>query len=167
MKSKIFANAETPVQFICTDGKVITLETYYSLSTTQKINDNYRHLYLTQDETDVIELLNNKIVKPYLLHLYAKHTKEYIHSNNLPEELLLLWYVENITSEEFQGYVIEINVEEQDIQIFHHKNIYVHVDIAITREEFDAISTLYDLHSTLAYPTAIEIAKQYQPTLKV
>ena len=167
MKSKIFANTETPVQFICTNGKVITLEMYYSLSTTQKINDNYRHLYLTQEETDVIELLNNKTVKPYLLYLYAKHTKEYIHSHNIPEELVLLWYVENITSEEFQGYVIEIDVEEENIQIFHHKNIYVHVDIGITREEFDAINTLYDLHSTLAYPTAIEIAKQYQPTLEV
>lgn len=167
MKSKIFANTETPVQFVCTDGKVITLEMYYSLSTVQKINDNYRHLYLTQEETDVIELLNVKTVKPYLLHLYAKHTKEYIHSNNIPEEMVLLWYVENITPEEFQGYVIEINVEEKNIQIFYHENIYVHIDIGITREEFDAINALCSLHPTLAYPTAIEIAKQYQPTLEV
>lgn len=167
MKSKIFAKTETPVQFICTNGKVITLEMYYSLSTTQKINDNYRHLYLTQEETDVIELLNDKTVKPYLLHLYAKHTKEYIHSEETPKEMILLWYVENITPENFQGYVIEINIEEQDIQIFYHENIYVHIDIGITREEFDAINALYNLHSTLAYPTAIEIAKQYQSNLKV
>ena len=99
--------------------------------------------------------------------MYAKYTKEYIHSHNLPEELVILWYVENITPEKFQGYVIEIDVEEENIQIFHPKNIYVHVDIGITREEFDAINTLCDLHPTLAYPTAIEIAKQYQPTLEV
>lgn len=114
--------------------KVITLETYYSLSTTQKINDSYRHLYLTQEETDVIELLNVKTVKPYLLYLYAKYTKEYIHSHNLPEELVILWYVENITPEKFQGYVIEIDVEEENIQIFHHKNIYVNIDIGITKK---------------------------------
>lgn len=167
MKSKIFANTETPVQFICTNGKVITLEMYYSLSTTQKINDNYRHLYLTQEETDVIELLTVKTIKQYLLHLYAKHTKEYMTSNNIPEEILILWYVENITSEEFQGYTVEINIEENYVQIFNHENIYVHVDIGIKREEFDAINTLCQLHPTLAYPTAIEIAKQYQPTLEV
>lgn len=167
MESKIFAKTETPVQFICTDGKVITLEMYYSLSATQKINDNYRHLYLTQEETDVIELLNIKTVKPYLLYLYAKHTKEYIHSEETPEKILVLWYVENITSEEFQGYTVEINIEENSLQIFNHENIHTNIDIGITRGEFDAINTLCQLHPTLAYPTAIEIAKQYLPTLEV
>lgn len=167
MKSKIFTDTKTPVQFICTDGKVITLEMYYFLSTSEGINPNYRHLYLTQEESDVIELLTAKSIKPYLLHLYAKHTKEYIYSINFLEKMVLLWYVENITPEKFQGYVIEIDSEEQNVQIFHHENIYVNMDIGITREEFDAINTLYSLHPTLAYPTAIEIAKQYQPNLEV
>ena len=125
MKSRIFTKTETPVQFICTDERVITLEMYYSVSTTQNINDNYRHLYLTQEETDVIELLNSKTIRQYLLHLYAKHTKEYIHSINLAKELTLLWYVENITPENFEGYVIEVNNEEHNIQIFYLSLIHI------------------------------------------
>ena len=53
MKSKIFDNTYTTVQFICTNNKVLTLKRYYSLSASEKINDNYRHLYLTQEETNI------------------------------------------------------------------------------------------------------------------
>ena len=167
MKSKIFDEIKTPVQFICANNKVLTLKMYYSLSASEKINDNYRHLYLTQEETDVIELLNITSLKQYLLHLYAKYDKDYLHSTNLYEKRIQLWYIENIKSEEFQGDVIEIDVKKQDIKIVYVENIYVHVDIGITKEEFDAINVLCDIHSTLAYPIALEIAKQYQPTLEV
>ena len=166
MKSKIFAKTETPVQFICTDGKVITLEMYYSLSTIQKINDNYRHLYLNQEETDVIELLDIKRIKEYLLYLYAKHAKDYIHSKEIShEDEIILWYIDDYSTKYFPGYVIVI--KDYTVEMFHTENILIYMDIGITKEEFDRINILYELHSTLAYPTAIEIVKQYQPILEV
>ena len=167
MKSKIFDEIKTPVQFICTNNKVLTLKRYYALSASEKINDNYRHLYLTQEEYDVIELLSITSLKRYLIHLYAKYTKDYLHSINLSEKRIFLWYIENIKSEEFQGYLIEIGVKKQDIKIIYIESIYVDKDIGITKEEFDVINVLCDIHPTLAYPTALEIVKQYQPSLEV
>lgn len=166
MKSKIFANTKTPVQFICTDGKVITLETYYSLSTTQKINDSYRHLYLTQEETDVIELLDIKRIKEYLLYLYAKYSKDYIHSKEVShEDEIVLWYIDDYSTEDFPGYIIIL--KDYTVEMFHTENILIYMDIGITKDEFNAITILYELEPSLAYPTALEIAKQYQPTLEV
>ena len=166
MKSKIFTETETPVQFICTDGKVITFKKYYTLSTSEKINSNYRHLYLTQEESDVIELLDIKRIKGYLLYLYAKYTKDYIHSKEITQEdEIVLWYIDDYSTKNFPGYVIVM--KDYTVEMFHTENMLIYMDIGITKEEFDAINTLYDLHPTLAYPTAIEIAKQYQPTLEV
>ena len=95
MKSKIFDNTYTPVQFICANNKVLTLKRYYSLSVLEDINPNYRHLYLTQEETYVvIELLNIEILKQYLLQLYSKRSKNYLHSNHLIKGTnLILWCV--------------------------------------------------------------------------
>lgn len=166
MKSKIFAETETPVQFICTNKTVITLKKYYTLSTSERINNNYIHLYLTQEECDVIELLDIKRIKEYLLYLYAKHTKDYIHSKEIShEDEIVLWYIDDYSTKDFPGYVIVL--KDYTVEMFHTENILIYMDIGITKEEFDTINTLYELHPTLAYPTAIEIAKQYQPTLEV
>ena len=167
MKSKIFDEIKTPVQFICTNGKVITLKLYYTLSILENINPNYRHrhLYLTQEETDIIELLNTEILKQYLLHLYSKHSKNYLHSNNLVKKTnLILWYVEDYSKS--IGHLIALNTENYTVNIRANR-VLMHIDIGITKEEFDAISVLCDIHPTLAYPTALEIAKQYQPSLEV
>ena len=165
MKSKIFDEIKTPVQFICTNGKVITLKSYYTVSILEDINPNYRHLYLTQEETDVIELLNTEILKQYLLHLYSKHSKNYLHSSHLIKGTnLILWYVEDYSKS--IGYLIDLDTKNYIVRINTNK-ILMHLDIGITKEEVDVINVLCDIHPTLAYPTALEIAKQYQPTLEV
>ena len=165
MKSKIFDEIKTPVQFICTNGKVLALKLYYAVAVLEDINPNYRHLYLTKEETDVIELLNTEILKQYLLHLYSKHSKNYLHSNDLIKKTnLILWYVEDYSKS--IGYLIALNTENYTVNISANR-VLMHIDIGITKEEFDAISVLCDIHPSLAYPTAIEIAKQYQPTLEV
>ena len=165
MKSKIFDEIKTPVQFICANEKVITLKLYYALSTLEDIIPNYRHLYLTQEETDVIELLSVEILKQYLLHLYSKHSKNYLHSNFLVKESdLILWYVEDYSKS--TGYLIALSTKNCTVNIRANR-VLMHIDIGITKEEFDAINVLCDIHPTLAYPIALEIAKQYQPTLEV
>ena len=165
MKSKIFDEIKTPVQFICTNGKVITLKLYYTLSVLEDINSNYRHLYLTQEETDVIELLSIEILKQYLLHLYSKHSKNYLHSDYLVKKTnLILWYVEDYSKS--IGYLIALDTKNYTVKI-HARKVLMHIDIGITKEEFDVISVICDIHPTLAYPTALEIVKQYQPTLEV
>ena len=166
MKSKIFAETETPVQFICTNGTVITFKKYYTLSTSEKFNTNYSHLYLTQEESDVIELLDIKRIKEYLLYLYAKYSKDYIHSKEVRhEDEIILWYIDDYSTEDFPGYIIVL--KDYTVEMFHTENILIYIDIGITKDEFNAITILYELEPSLAYPTALEIAKQYQPTLEV
>lgn len=164
MKSKIFSETETPVQFICTNGLIVTLKKYYAITTSKKIKDNYRHLYLTQDESDVIELLGSKEIKPYLLYLYSKHTKDYIHSSEVTyEDEIVLWYIDDYSTTNFPGYIIILNIKDYTVEIIHSDRILVHMDIGITKGEFDAINILYELDPSLAYPIALDIAKQYQP----
>lgn len=163
MHSKIFDKTTTSVQFICIDGTVITFEKYYTFSTSKMLNNNYRHLHLNQEESSVIELINNKQLKQYLLYLYAKYTKDYFHSYEISyEDAIVLWYVDDFSSTNFTGYVISLNIKNYTVIMFPAKNIHIYMDIGITKDEFNTITVLHELDTSLAYPAAIEIAKQYQ-----
>ena len=165
MKSTMFSKERTPVQFICTDNKIITFNGFDKL-VTEELNINYRQIYLNQEETDFLQLLSNSTnLNRFLIHVYAKRNSEYRYSDTIKKELIL-WYIDDVGSKELSGYLVCVDLINHSVEIGYQSPIYMHLDIGITKDELDTLSALHDLDSHLAYPMALKIAKKYQPNIE-
>ena len=164
MKSKIFAKTETPVQFICTDNKIINFNGF-GASETEELNINYKQIYLNQEETDFLKQLNFTNLNRFLIHVCAKRNSEYTYSATIKKELIL-WYIDDVGSTELSGYLVCVDLINHSVEIGYQSPIYVHLDIGITKDELDTLKALHDLDRHLAYPMALKIAKKYQPNIE-
>ena len=164
MKSTMFSKERTPIQFICTDNKIIIFNGFSAL-VTEELNNNYRQIYLNQEETDFLQLLNLANLNRFLIHVYAKRNSEYTHSDTIKKELIL-WYIDDIGSTELSGYLVCVDLINHSVEIGYQSPIYMHLDIGITKDELDTLKALHDLDRHLAYPMALKIAKKYQPNIE-
>ena len=164
MKSTMFSKERTPVQFICTDNKIINFNSF-GASVTEELNINYKQIYLNQEETDFLQLLKPTNLNRFLIHVYAKRNSEYTYSDTIKKELIL-WYIDGVGLKEVSGYLVCVDLVNHSVEIGYQSPIYMHLDIGITKDELDTLKALHDLNSHLAYPMALKIAKKYQPNIE-